>query len=87
MDIYKDSFSGIIVEKYIDTENHMYPIVKVENREGKSRTINLSFDTSQFFEIVKKGDYIEKENNSLRVMINDSSNVRIDYGAECPSHN
>lgn len=53
-------FKGIVFKKYLNTENHGYPMVKIKGVDD----LNLVIDTSGFFRFVKAGDSVVKGKDS-----------------------
>ncbi|WP_321515220.1 hypothetical protein [Marinifilum fragile] len=60
---------GIIVDKYIDHNNHNYKIIKCRNFNNEEIVWFLNYDKSLFFEQVMIGDSIIKKQNSIKILI------------------
>ena len=63
-----DEYSGVVTEKYIDQDQHMYEKVVLKKDQG-SEVILTDWETSGFFDFLKVGDSISKNPNSLQVKI------------------
>ena len=63
-----ESYEGEIIEKYIDSSNHMNEIILIKNDYGL-RTLLCNNETSGLFEYLKVGDYISKKNGNYEVRI------------------
>ncbi|MEM8507827.1 MAG: hypothetical protein AAF717_08355 [Bacteroidota bacterium] len=64
----KENYSGVVVEKYIDDQQHGYHKVILMEKD-EERTILLDDDISGLFNYIKKGDSLEKSSGSLRVKL------------------
>ena len=62
------NYSGVITEKYVDQDQHMYEKVNLDKKPGTD-IILLDGETSGFFDYLKVGDTISKESNSLQVKV------------------
>lgn len=67
--IRSEYLKGIIVAKYIDSNNHNYQIIKSLNSNNKEVIWFLNYDTSSFFKQVSVGDSIIKKKNSVKILI------------------
>jgi len=63
-----DEYSGVIIEKYIDQDQHMYEKVILDKSPGTD-VILLNWETSGFFDFLKIGDSISKNPNGLQVNV------------------
>ena len=63
-----DEYRGVIIEKYIDQNQHMYEKVILDKSPGTD-VILLDWETSGFFDFLKIGDSISKNPNSLQVNV------------------
>lgn len=63
-----DTYSGLIIEKYVDQDQHMYKKVILDKKPGTD-VILLDWETSGFYEFLKVGDSVSKNTNSLQVQI------------------
>ena len=63
-----DEYSGLIIEKYIDQDQHMYEKVILDKSPGTD-VILLDWETSGFFDFLKIGDSISKDPSSLQVNV------------------
>ena len=63
--VNNNSYTGIIIDKYID-ENHARRVIKIKSlNRNNITTLDLFFETSDFFAFLEVGDTLEKFNNSL----------------------
>lgn len=61
----KIEFKGILVKKNIDRKEHSYPIISIKNfRKDSIINVNLSLDTTDFFDVINVGDTLLKTKNS-----------------------
>lgn len=59
------TFNGIVIEKYLDQENHLYPTIIVSESDNKEFLFPYErFSGKPFFDYVQVGDSIFKENGS-----------------------
>jgi|TARA_R100000541_G_scaffold54364_2_gene62844 hypothetical protein len=66
---YKEyTYSGLVTNKFIDSEQHNYRTVIIRNDE-KSDIFLLDFETSGLFEFIQVGDSIFKKKNSLNLRL------------------
>ena len=63
-----DQYSGIVTDKYIDQDQHMYEKV-VLNTDLGTEVVLTDWETSGFYDFLKIGDSISKNPNSLEVKI------------------
>jgi lipopolysaccharide export LptBFGC system permease protein LptF len=76
-DMKNAEYSGVVEEKFLDTNNHNIKTIKLSND-----FIEIYQNHNNFFEMVEVGDSIYKKNNSLRFDIfrQDSSfSIIIDF--------
>lgn len=60
-DFLKDSYSGIVVKKYINREQHSYKTVEIKNfSANKINVFLLDFDISGFYDKININDTIYK---------------------------
>ncbi|SFF08002.1 hypothetical protein [Sunxiuqinia elliptica] len=79
-----DLYDGIIVEKYLDKDNHNYPTMKINTTKGL-QVVRLPLDKSGLFEFVEIKDSIFKDYGSYNVEVyrnNEVYNFILDYGIE-----
>jgi hypothetical protein len=80
-DFKKESYSGIIIRKFIDQKNHRARTVLLDN----GTNICLARDTSQFYEKVNVGDMLKKIKNDSSLIVNrhdKTSAFNIYFGCE-----
>lgn len=87
IDFKKLKFSGIIINKFIDSSEHSYPLIIVKDTDVRENiTINLVYDTTKTFNILNIGDSIKKEFGSLYIQKKVGSKyiklARIDFGCD-----
>ena len=58
----------MVLGKYRDTLNHYYKTLLI-NDKGSLQKLYFITDTSRVYKIVKIGDYVEKEKDSLTVFV------------------
>ena len=78
--IKKSAFFGIVNDKY--KGNHAAKVIELLNDENINEIYSLN-DNTQFYDYLKKGDFISKRKNTLAVTIirNQDTLTRIlDYG-------
>jgi uncharacterized membrane protein len=64
------AWDGIIVDKYIDKENHNAKMLIIDNGEvGLSKTSILTIDSSGLFDTIEVGDSIAKYSGELSVRL------------------
>ena len=76
-----NTYSGVVLKRYIDRANHMEKTVKINSTHGE-KNIFLTFDKSLLFDKIKVGDSIIKQSGSYDVLIKRSEKeftVQIDY--------
>ena len=79
-----DEYSGIVITKYVDRENHMRKTVEVREEFSK-KTITLDADTGRFFEFVQPNDSIVKNHGELFVTVKRNGvTSKIDFRFRCP---
>ena len=81
----KTNIDGIVIKKYIDSNQHSFPIIEWENKLKLIDTLNLVRDTSNLFSVIKPFDTIKKELNSIIIKIKrkDTAFERaIDFGCQ-----
>ncbi len=77
-----DVYRGIVVEKYLDRDNHNYPSIRIMNEQG-IQTVRLQLDKSGLYEFIEKNDSIVKEYGSYEVKVyrnNKTKTFTLDYG-------
>jgi len=63
-----EEYSGIVVEKFINTKQHNYKTVIIE-QNGESYTILFDFEMGGFYEFIEVGDSISKRKGTLDVQL------------------
>ena len=77
------NLNGILTNKFIDSSEHSYPILIINNFDSTARTINLVFDATNLFSAVDIGDSIfKKKNETWLEIINNNKHLtrNIDFG-------
>lgn len=84
---YKDfkllQINGVVEKKYVDSSEHSYPILEVRNFANKLDTLNLVFDETDFFELIKINDTLIKNINDKLILIknkNGSYKKELNFG-------
>ncbi|WP_339700045.1 hypothetical protein [uncultured Marixanthomonas sp.] len=68
-DFYKeDDYKGIVVNKFIDTEQHNYHKVVVKKEENQ-QTILFDHENGGLFEFIKIGDSLTKTRGNLKIRL------------------
>lgn len=78
-------YSGNIVNKYIDSLNHLARTIKIKNEKGEMKKILMDWDKSGLFDYLDTGDSIVKVLDSYDVQVYKKNKLRtftIDY--KCP---
>lgn len=60
----RESYSGIVTDKFIDKENHNYHTLIIDNGE-QIRRVTFDHEIGGFYEFVEVGDSIFKEPDTL----------------------
>ncbi|MCX7552104.1 MULTISPECIES: hypothetical protein [Flavobacteriaceae] len=68
-DEYHYKYEGIIIDKYIDKQNHATPIIIIRNEIFGDYKKDFIFQSSDFFDFFKVGDTISKKRKSLLINI------------------
>ncbi len=79
-----DVYSGIVLDKYRDKNNHDYPAIRIITSQG-TQIVQLQLDESGLYEFVEKKDSINKEYGSYDVKVfrnNELYIFSLDYGIE-----
>jgi hypothetical protein len=67
---YKDLYiNGRVINKYIDSTQHSYPIVLITNINLASQKLNLAFDTTDSYLLINIGDSLLKKRDELLLVI------------------
>ena len=77
------NLNGILANKFIDSSEHSYPILIINNFDSTVEKINLVLDTTNLFSVVDIGDSIFKKKNEtwLEIKSNNKHFKRnIDFG-------
>jgi hypothetical protein len=78
------SYNGIVIKKYIDTENHSHKTIKLL-RSGDTLTRIFTEDISGFYEYVQIGDNISKKEGSYDIKLftgREDTIFTLDYGCD-----
>ncbi|MBK6264441.1 hypothetical protein JKA74_05280 [Marivirga sp. S37H4] len=78
------TFNGVVIKKFRDTNEHNYPTLFFD-QVGRKTSIKIEFqnEISGFYDYVTVGDLIRKKSNTLLVdIIRSNENIKIvlDYG-------
>ncbi|WP_115121940.1 hypothetical protein [Marinirhabdus gelatinilytica] len=66
---YKEyTYSGLVTNKFIDSKQHNYQTVIIQNGEEKDILL-LDFETSGLFDFIEVGDSIFKKKSSLKLRL------------------
>lgn len=79
------SYSGVVVQKFIDRENHAYPTVIIKDSSDVLVKINLMFDTNNVYDAINIGDTIQKVKGVNFFVRNSIDTLIVDYGENCDS--
>jgi hypothetical protein len=77
------NLNGILTNKFIDSSEHSYPILVINNFDSTVETINLVFDITNLFSVVDIGDSIFKKRNETWLEIKNNNKHfkrNIDFG-------
>ena len=78
------TIDGIVSKKYIDSTQHSYPIIVIQNsHEKKLDTLNLVFEKTGAFQVISLYDTIQKKaNDDVLIIISGTTHTskRIDFG-------
>ena len=67
IDLYREeSYSGKVLDRYIDTDQHNYHKIILEENNNE-RIILMDWEIGGLFNFVQKGDTLHKESGSLDV--------------------
>ncbi|MCK0115361.1 hypothetical protein [Gelidibacter sp. F63206] len=66
-DEYHSNYDGIVLEKYIDKENHARPIIIIRHPIFGDDKKDFIFQSSALFEFIKIGDTLTKKTESLKI--------------------
>ncbi len=64
----KESYSGVVLDKYIDEQQHGYHKVILKEENGQ-RVILFDDETGGVFDYIKKDDTLRKLSGSLKVQL------------------
>jgi hypothetical protein len=81
-DEYHWQYHGIIVEKYIDKNDHNRHIIILENNDGRDRR-DYTFQSLRLFDFLAVGDSIVKERKSINLNIRRGkldTIIQLDFG-------
>ena len=72
----QDYYSGVITEKFINTEEHMYKKVIIKHKYGE-KTILFNWEVGSLYDYLRVGDSIVKNGGEtrLRVIRNDIDTI------------
>lgn len=62
-------FKGILNKKYLDDKNHMAKTIEMLNGDKKFISTFLTLEQSNFFKVIKEGDSLVKEKESLNMKV------------------
>lgn len=77
-------FQGVVQNKYIDKDEHSYPIIEIKQFNNENSRLNLTNDKSGLFDFLQIGDtVIKKTGTTFRVKkANRWHEMNIDFGCE-----
>ncbi|MEX0996973.1 MAG: hypothetical protein WDZ45_07985 [Flavobacteriaceae bacterium] len=64
----KDEYSGIVINKFIDKEQHDYRTVVIK-QEDNEHTVIFSFVMGGLYEFIEKGDTLSKKSGTLDLQL------------------
>lgn len=75
----KLDINGIVIKKYIDSDQHSYPILKIRSNNGLDTvlTINLVLEKSGLFERINPLDTLYKHKDSNEIYIQQDNRLRL----------
>ncbi|TDQ07716.1 hypothetical protein [Pedobacter metabolipauper] len=83
-DFNNTRYIGLVKKKYIDFNEHSYPIVEILNANDSIIRLNLVLERNQIFNKIKVGDYIDKPKgtNTIFFMKHDKKEPlgQVDFG-------
>lgn len=62
---YYDNFSGVVVNKYIDSSQHNFKKIVIKNSFNQEREIRLDYEWHRLFHFIEEGDSLSKKEHSL----------------------
>ena len=65
----KNEFSGKVIAKYLDENNHLYPTLVLESEPGQKKSIRIINELGGIYDKILVGDYISKRKNILIIKI------------------
>ena len=87
-DFKKSAFNYLLVNKYIDSTQHSYPTLILEDKNGNQfKDFDLVSYNSSLFDLLSVGDSINKEKQTDLVRIKNSridTTVKVDF--DCDDH-
>ena len=83
-DFKKSTFNYLVVNKYIDSSQHSYPTLILQDKAGNQyKDYDLNFDNSAVYDLLSVGDSINKGIQTDLVRIKNSkidTTVKVDFG-------
>jgi hypothetical protein len=83
MKLKRANWSGIVVLKTIDEQDHNNRIIELSQSHGNRYRISLSFDSSDLFQNIEVGDTLVKPIGSAEVSINSRAKYIVVYSSDC----
>lgn len=66
----KIKLNGIVLKKYIDSSQHSFPTIEIENlKDYKIEKLNLNLDTSGIYNKISVNDTLSKETGKDEVFV------------------
>ncbi len=66
----KIKLNGIVLKKYIDSSQHSFPTIEIENlKDYKIEKVNLNLDTSGIYNKISVNDTLSKETGKDEVFL------------------
>lgn len=81
----KIELNGKIIDKYINSSEHSYPMIIVGNKNLHNDTLNFDSDTTNFFHFIQIDDDVQKKLNDNLIFVtrlNTVYKIKIDFGCE-----
>jgi len=66
---YHAKYSGVIINKYIDEGNHLRRIIELKHNVFGVNKRDFTFQSLEFFDLLKVGDTLDKDSKSVKVEI------------------
>jgi|GEM_PF-6935787 len=77
------SYSGIVIRKYFDVENHAYPTIVLRESMSSNTRINLIYDVNNVYRRIQIGDTLRKNRGDSYFVKNIEDTLYVDFGENC----